>query len=122
MATPIEALIDQSAQISRFASNSRYSGVPFAILVDADGREVAYVTRRFVPPPSVDPMDPVHTVTDGERPDHLAAQHLGDPERYWQLCDHNLTRQPWELTAQAGALVRLPGGGSAGNLDGFAPL
>ncbi len=122
MATPIETLIDQSAQVSRFSSNSRYSGMPFAILIGADGREIAYVVRRFVPAPGVDPMDPVHVVVEGERPDHLAAAHLGDPERYWQICDHNLARRPWELTAQAGALVRLPGGGAAGLTEGFAPL
>lgn len=122
MATPIETLIDQSAQVSRFASNSRYAGLPFAKLTGPDGRDLAYVTRRFVPAPNTDPADPVHSVTDGERPDHLAAQHLGDPELFWQLCDHNLVRQPWELTAQAGTRVRLPGGAAATNLDGFAPL
>lgn len=122
MPNPIETLIDQSAQVSRFASNSRYAGLPFATLTGVDGREIAYVTRRFVPPPNTDPSDPVHVVIDGERPDLLAAQHLGDPELYWQLCDHNLAPQPWLLTAQPGALVQLPGGNAARNTEGFAPL
>lgn len=122
MPTPIEILIDQSAQVGRFGSNSRYAGLPFATLVGPDGREVTYVTRRFVPAPATSPSDPVHVVTAGERPDHLAAEHLGDPERFWQLCDHNLTRKPWELTGEPGTFVRLPSDGSAGLTDHFAPL
>lgn len=122
MATPIETLIDQSARVSRFASNSRYASLPFASLVGPDGREIAYVLRRFVPASPATPIDPVHAVTDGERPDHLAARHLGDPELYWQLCDHNLVRRPWELTAQPGTVVQLPGDRAAGMTEGFAPL
>lgn len=122
MPTPIETLIDQSAQTSRFAANSRYAGVPFATLAGPDGRGIPYVKRRFVPAPAADPADAVHVVTDGERPDHLAAAHLGDPELYWQLCDHNLARQPWSLTAQPGAHVRLPDGGAAATGATFLPL
>ncbi|HET7238615.1 MAG TPA: hypothetical protein VFI76_06290 [Terrimicrobiaceae bacterium] len=121
MPTPIETLIDQSATISHFASNSRYAGLPLAVLEGTDGRQIAYVTRRFVPATESDPFDPVHVVTKGERPDHLASKHLGDPERYWELCDLNLVRYPQELTDEPGAVVRLPGGG-AGQTTGFFPI
>ena len=122
MPTPIETLIDQSARVSRFASNSRYVALPFANLIGPDGQEIAYVTRRFVPASAAGPMDPVHAVTEGERPDHLAAEHLGDPELYWRLCDHNLVSRPWELTARPGTTVQLPTDRAAGTTEGFAPL
>ena len=122
MPTPIETLIDQSATISHFASNSRYAGLPLAALAGADGRQIVYVTRRFVPPTEAGPLDPIHVVTKGERPDHLAAEHLGDPERYWEICDLNLVRHPHELTSEPGAVVRLPGGGGAGQTEGFFPI
>jgi hypothetical protein len=122
MPTPIEHLIDQGATLSRFASNSRYANLPLASLQAADGREVVYVTRRFIAPSAMDPRDPTHSVTEGERPDHLAHMYLGDPERFWQLCDHNLTRKPWELTTEVGAIVRLPGGGGSVNTHPFFSL
>jgi len=122
MPTPIETLIDQSATISHFASNSRYAGIPLAVLNGPDGRQIVYVTRRFVPAAESDPFDPIHVVTEKERPDHIAAQHLGDPERYWEICDHNVVRRPYELTSEAGAVVRLPGGGGAGHTEGFFPI
>jgi hypothetical protein len=122
MPTPIEALIDQSANISHFASNSRYAGLPLAVHDSAEGREIVYVTRRFVPPVETNPFDPVHIVTEGERPDHLAAQHLGDPERYWELCDRNLVRHPQELTSEAGAAAALPGGGAESQAGAFFPI
>ena len=46
---------------------------------------------------------------------------FGDPERYWELCDLNQVRYPQELTAEPGAIVRLPGG-SAGQTAGFFPI
>jgi hypothetical protein len=60
----------------------------------------------------------------GERinvPMMLPARCTGDPERYWELCDLNLVRYPQELTAEPGAVVRLPGGG-AGQTTGFFPI
>jgi hypothetical protein len=122
MPTPIETLIDQSATTSHFASNSRYAGLPLAALEGADGRQVVYVTRRFVSATESGPFDPVHVVTKGERPDHIAAEHLRDPERYWELCDLNLVRRPHELTSEPGAVVRLPGSGGAGQTEGFFPI
>jgi hypothetical protein len=122
MPTPIETLIDQSATISHFASNSRYAGLPLAVLDGPDGRQIVYVTRRFVPLTESNPLDPVHVVTTGERPDHIASEHLGDPERYWEICDLNLVRRPHELTSEPGTVVRLPGGGGAGQTENFFPI
>lgn len=121
MPSPIETLIDQSAQTSRFASNSRYQAIPLGTVTTADGREIRYVLRRFIPPSPVSPEDPTHLVTEHERPDHLAHELIGDAERYWELCDHNLVRHPWELVAEPGGVVRYPGDGNVSS-TGFYSL
>ncbi len=110
MPSPIETLIDQSAAVSHFAATSRYAGVPLGSILDADGREIRYVLRRFVPPSAIRPDDPQYVVTDGERVDHLARTLTGDPERFWEIADHNLARHPWELTDTPGQAIRYAGG------------
>jgi hypothetical protein len=122
MSTHLEQLIEKSAATNRFSPKSRYHQLPLAALTGPDGREIRYVKRRFIPPPRLDPNDPVHVVTAGERPDHLANDHLGDPELSWQLFDHNLTQRPWELTRHPGSAVRLPADGGTGNAAAFFPI
>lgn len=113
MPTHLESLIEQSAARNRFPPSSRYHGAPVLGAEDADGRPVVYAGRRFIP--EVAPgEDTLHTVTEGERPDHLANRHLGDPLRYWELCDHNLVMRPWKLTGTAGETVLVPGSGPTG--------
>lgn len=98
-----------------FNTNSRYANQPVAVQVDAQGRARPYVTMREVPPPRVRrPEDLGHVVSDGDRLDRVAWQHLGDPELFWRLCDANGALYPDELTAVPGRqlLVPLdPGGG-----------
>lgn len=100
-----------------FAATSRYAGVPVATWVAPDGRAVPYVTRRVVPPPESFATVAIHTVEQDDRPDTIAAAHLGDPEAYWRVCDANGVVDPNDLTATAGRRVRigipsgLPGGG-----------
>ena len=48
-----------------------------------------------------------HTVTQGERPDLVAARYLGDPEQYWRLCDGNPVLHPRELTETPGRRIRV---------------
>jgi hypothetical protein len=51
-----------------------------------------------------------HTVTQGERLDHLTARYLGDPTLFWRVCDANGALHPLELE-ELGRVVRiaLPG-------------
>lgn len=95
-----------------FDKTSRYQSIETATLTvtDADGksREVRYVRRRFVPRADESLTMSEHTVIDGERPDTIAARYLGDPTRFWQLCDANTTMHPDELTEEAGKSVRIP--------------
>lgn len=95
-----------------FASGSRYFGLPTAQLVRPDGRAVVFVRRRFLPPPEDFALLRTVGVVAGDRLDNLAAQHLGDPEQWWRLCDANRAMRPEALVADVGATlaVTLPEG------------
>jgi len=98
--------LPQSPESPAFPATSRYSGLPLA-MAELDGRQVRYVTRRFVPPPERFALLREHAVAEGERPDTLAAAELGDPERFWLLCDANGVLDPAELTATLGRRLRI---------------
>jgi hypothetical protein len=67
---------------------------------------MAYLERRLAPRPERFALLAEHTVTEGERLDHIAALHLGDPERFWQICDANAALAPEELE-QTGRRIRI---------------
>ncbi|MFG3055779.1 LysM domain-containing protein [Kitasatospora sp. NPDC048239] len=98
--------LPQPPQAPAFPATSRYSGLPLAT-VWLEGRQVRYVTRRFVPQPERFAALREHLVAAGERPDTLAAAELGDPERFWLLCDANGVLDPAELTAEVGRRLRV---------------
>jgi hypothetical protein len=113
---PLQALLQQGARINRFPSNSRYQGIETTTLEMADRGTVIYLRRRFVPPLERFELLQEHTVVQGDRLDNLAAQYLGDPEQFWQLCDANGAMRPEELTETVGRTLRvtLPEGISGG--------
>lgn len=121
MSTHLESLLEQSASTSRFHSASRYHAAPILSLVDRDGREVLYVARRFVPEPDLSNAVP-HRVTEGQRPDHVAHEHLSDSEKFWELCDLNLERRPWTLTQLPGNAILVPAEGSSASNAQFFPM
>jgi len=92
---------------SKFPANSRYFGLDTRKRVGDDGREVTYLIRRFVPPPSRYATLGFHQVVQGDRPDLLAYRAIGDPEQYWKLADANAVLHPMELTEVVGRLVRI---------------
>ncbi|MFB7614933.1 LysM domain-containing protein [Kitasatospora sp. NPDC056181] len=96
----------QPPEAPAFPAGSRYAGLPLAV-AELDGRQVRYVTRRFVPQPDRFALLREHTVAEGERPDTVAAAELGDPERSWLLCDANGVLDPAELTATVGRRLRI---------------
>lgn len=114
----LQALLQQTGSApAPFPPTSRYHSTPVATLKTADGREVAYLKRRFVPAPEHFALLQEHVVTEGERLDHIAARYLGDPEQYWRLCDANGAVRPDELLEPVGRRIRItlpegiPGGG-----------
>ncbi len=109
MTGPIQALLQfTGVKPLVFAPNSRYLSVPTTTMITADGRTIAYLTRRFVPLPSQFSTVQQHSVAQGERLDNLTAQYLGDPELFWQLCDANGAMRPAELTETIGRVLLIP--------------
>lgn len=90
-----------------FPLNSRYYFTKTNKLELADGREIIYLQRRFIPPPERFALLFEHTVTDNERMDNIAAQFLGDPEQFWRICDANVAIDPNELTEETGRKLRI---------------
>lgn len=88
-----------------FAPNSRYFTTNTTVMKRADDTEVVYLLRRFCPPPEAFAVIAEHIRTADERLDHIAALHLGDPERFWLLCDANNVVDPAELTRTPGRLI-----------------
>lgn len=104
---PLAALLAAPGAGSRsFPPTSRYHGLEVARLETDDG-EVAYLRRRFVPQPESFAEIGVHRVEEGERPDHVAARHLGDAEQFWRLADAHRDLQPETLTEEVGRELRI---------------
>lgn len=92
--------------MTNFAPNSRYYGLDTRE-IEVAGHEVRYLARRFVPHPEGLTVIQLHTVAQGERPDHLAAHYLGDPEAFWRMADANRVRRPDELTETLGRRLKI---------------
>jgi hypothetical protein len=90
-----------------FAPTSRYAGLPTATFSMPDGRQITYITRRFLPPADAFDLLLLHTVTDSDRLDNITAQHLDDPQQFWRVCDGNDVMSPFELTDTPGRVIRI---------------
>jgi len=84
-----------------FAPGSRYAALATSTrtvtLGDGRTRVVTYVRRRLLPRPQDHTLLAVHTVTAGERLDHVAARNLGDPTQFWRICDATDALDPADL-------------------------
>jgi len=104
---PVQAMLAQtSLKTTLFAPTSRYYGLSVTTMLQR-GRPVAYLLRRFVPPPERFQLLQQHTVVQGERLDNIAAQYLGDATLFWRLCDANGAMRPSELVETVGRKLRL---------------
>jgi hypothetical protein len=90
------------------SQTSRYYTTGVVVMVTPGGDEIRYLRRRFLPDPGQDRIIVFHTVTEGERPDIIAARYLGDPEMFWRLCDANGTDRPDNLTKTTGKRIKIP--------------
>ncbi len=108
MTDPLLAMLQQvGLKITPFSPASRYYGVETATLEVPNQHPVAYVRRRIIPPADQFSLLQLHTIVQGERPDLIAYQYLGDPERFWQICDANAVLNPGELTEELGKRIRI---------------
>jgi hypothetical protein len=89
-----------------FFRGSRYQSVETTSLIDERGVEVRYKVVRLIPasPPHVG-----YAVAAGDRLDLIAFDVFGDPERFWRICDANLTMWPAALTEHPGRVIGIPG-------------
>lgn len=118
MNDPIQNLLGLGViKVNPFPPSSRYVDTPTAVLETAGRGPIAYLRRRFVPPPERFALLEEYVVLQGDRIDNLAARLLGDPEMFWRLCDANGVMRPCELTETVGRRLRvtlpegIPGGG-----------
>ncbi len=91
-----------------FDPTSRYYTLETATLLTADGQQMAYKRRRFLPQGQTMTLLVELTVTEGDRLDQITARTLGDPEQYWRVCDANNAMNPAELTSRCGQMLRMP--------------
>ena len=103
----LQALLNAGVKPSGFPPNSRYYGVESATIEAWDGTMVAYLRRRFMPPPERFALIHEHAVVAGDRPDNLAARYLGDPELAWRLADANNVLRTDELIDTVGSRLRI---------------
>jgi hypothetical protein len=96
-----------SVAMTQFPITSRYNGIATVTLQTPDGKTIIYLTRRFVPSPDRFALLQLHTVTQAERLDNIAAQFLGDPTAFWRICDANNAMRPDELTETLGRQLRI---------------
>jgi hypothetical protein len=91
-----------------FEPTSRYYPLPTAIHVTADGREIRYARRRFLPPGESHQTLVEVTVTEGERLDIIAARTLSNPEQFWRIADAENAMNPRQLVEEPGRTLRVP--------------
>jgi hypothetical protein len=91
-----------------FEHTSRYFTIETTTYTLADGQQVAYKRRRFLPQGDALPLLVEVLVARGDRLDVLTAKTLGDPLQYWRVADANNAMQPATLTEEPGARVRVP--------------
>ena len=90
----------------KFAANSRYATTETAEYTRADGSQLRYLRRRFIPRNSGTVLAE-HQVVEGDRPDSIAAKTLGDPEQFWRVCDVNFSMHPRELVSDVGRQLQI---------------
>ena len=120
MSDPVKAFMQAfSLESPAFPPSSRYHGLATAVWTRPDGRDVAYVLRRFVPAADKLATLQEYVMNEADRLDNIAARHLGDPEQFWRLCDANEAMRPDSLEV-VGKRIRItlpegiPGGEDQG--------
>ena len=91
-----------------FDSASRYASLATSVYTRADGRQITYVQRRFLPRGDDLSLLVELTVSASDRLDLMANRTLGAPEAWWWIGDANDGMNPPELLEEAGEKLRIP--------------
>jgi len=88
-----------------FFKGSRYANLPVLQTTDSRGRPVAYKATRFIPDSG---FVAGHLVVQGDRLDRIAYDRYRDAERFWRICDANVTMWPEDLVREPGRVIGIP--------------
>lgn len=88
-----------------FFKGSRYTNVDDHEITGDKGRVIRYKKIRFIPETGA---LRVHTVSQGERLDHIAHRYFRNPERFWRICDANYALWPDDLVVEPGRTILIP--------------
>lgn len=91
-----------------FEPTSRYYNLEDVKVTNADGVEIVYKRRRFIPPFAAHVLLGEVVVQQGERLDQITARALGDPEQFWRICDANAVINPLDIAAEPGTRIKVP--------------
>lgn len=89
-----------------FFKGSRYERVETTSLTDHRGREVKHKQIRFIPQSA---PRYGYAVAAGDRLDNIAFEVFHDAERFWRICDANVTMWPPDVTEHPGRVIGIPG-------------
>jgi len=89
-----------------FLKDSRYDRVDPETYLDDRHREIRYKKVRIIPERRA---VYAHKVREGERLDHIAFRYFKAPDKYWLICDANLTMWPDDLTIEKDRIILIPG-------------
>ena len=89
-----------------FDNNSRYAKLTIK-KITSNGHIISYVSRRFLPQVNNLQIISQVTVQQNDRLDLITTRTLGDPLRYWQVCDANNAMNPADLIQQAGQMLQI---------------
>jgi len=103
----LAALLRLSGASTPFEATSRYHRIPIVVVEGPNGRPVACLRRRLIPPPEAFTTAGFHRVVEGDRPDLLAHHALGDAGQWWRLCDANGLMDAGELVEPLGRTIRV---------------
>ncbi|HOZ84106.1 MAG TPA: hypothetical protein PK191_01365 [Niabella sp.] len=92
---------------SPFTVSSRYHSVEITTIEGKKDVPIAYVKRRMISSPDKFYVIQKYQTTEGDRPDLLGQKFYNDPERFWQICDANVTLDPEELISTPGNTIHI---------------
>jgi len=77
--------------------DGRYARAELRTRIDADGRPVAYLARRFLPDPAALTIAGIVQTEPGERLDLFSARVQGVPTAWWRVADAHRLIHPETL-------------------------
>lgn len=88
-----------------FFKGSRYAKIHEHEITTRNGRVIRYKAIRFTPETKA---KITHTVSQGERLDHISHHYYRNPERFWRICDANDVMKPDDLLKEPGRTILIP--------------